>query len=61
MLEPQILWRDYLLMFLMTLLLVLFAYGVRSKAKITRLEGGFLLLIWIAYLISLYHSSLNQV
>jgi Ca2+/Na+ antiporter len=48
-------------MFMMTLLLVLFAYGVRSKAKITRLEGGFLLLIWVAYLISLYHSSLSQV
>lgn len=59
-LESQILWRDFLLMFMMTLLLVLFAYGVRSKAKITRLEGGFLLLIWVAYLISLYHSSLNQ-
>jgi len=60
-LESQILWRDYLLMFMMTLLLVLFAYGVRSKAKITRLEGGFLLVIWVAYLISLYHSSLSQV
>jgi cation:H+ antiporter len=58
-LEPQILWRDYLLMFMMTLLLVLFAYGVRSKAMITRLEGGFLLLIWVAYLFSLYHSSLS--
>lgn len=58
-LDPQILWRDYLLMFMMTLLLVLFAYGVRSKAMITRLEGGFLLLIWVAYLTSLYHSSLG--
>jgi cation:H+ antiporter len=58
MLASEVLWRDYLLMLMMTLLLVLFAYGVRSKAKITRLEGGFLSLIWIAYLTSLYHSSL---
>lgn len=61
-LVAEILWRDFLLMFMMTLLLVLFAYGGgRSKAKITRLEGGFLLLIWVAYLTSLYHSSINQV
>ncbi len=58
-LDSQILWRDYLLMFMMTLLLLLFAYDARNKASITRLEGGFLLLIWIAYLTSLYHSSLG--
>jgi len=56
-LGTEILWRDYLLMFMMTLLLVLFAYGVRTKAKITRIEGGFLLIIWLAYLASLYHTS----
>jgi cation:H+ antiporter len=56
-LGTEILWRDYLLMFMMTMLLVLFAYGVRTKAKITRIEGGFLLIIWLAYLASLYHTS----
>ncbi|HJN50056.1 MAG: calcium/sodium antiporter [Pseudomonadales bacterium] len=55
--EAEIFWRDYLLMLMMTALLVLFAYGVHSKARITRLEGGFLLMVWITYLFSLYSSA----
>lgn len=57
---PEIFWRDYLLMLMMTALLILFAYGVHNKAKITRLEGGFLLMVWVAYLISLYNSAQVQ-
>ena len=57
----EILWRDYLLMFMMTLLLVLFAYASKTKARISRLEGAFLLFIWIAYLISLYHTSVQVI
>jgi cation:H+ antiporter len=55
--EAEIFWRDYMLMLMMTALLVLFAYGVHSKARITRLEGGFLLVVWITYLFSLYHTA----
>lgn len=55
----EILWRDYLLMFMMTLILVLFAYAPKSRARISRLEGAFLLFIWIAYLVSLYHTSVS--
>lgn len=57
---PEIFWRDYLLMLMMTALLILFAYGVHSKATITRLEGGFLLMVWVAYLITLYNSAQGQ-
>ncbi len=57
----EILWRDYLLMFMMTLLLVLFAYASKTRARISRLEGAFLLFIWIAYLVSLYHTSVQGI
>ncbi len=55
--ESEIFWRDYLLMLMMTVLLVLFAYGVHKKARITRLEGGFLLVVWLTYMFSLYSSA----
>jgi len=55
--EVEIFWRDYMLMLMMTALLVLFAYGVHSKARITRLEGAFLFVVWLTYLFSLYNSA----
>lgn len=55
----EILWRDYLLMFMMTLILVLFAYAAKTRAKISRFEGAFLLFIWIAYIVSLYNTSVS--
>lgn len=57
----EIFWRDYLLMLMMTALLVLFAYGVHSKARITRLEGAFLLVVWMTYLFSLYNSASSSI
>jgi len=56
----ELFWRDYLLMFFMTCLLVLFAYGGRQKAQITRVEGGFFFLIWVVYLVSIYYSALTN-
>jgi len=50
----DILWRDYGLMFVLTLLLGLFAYGV-GQAKISRVKGAILLLTWLIYLGGLYH------
>ena len=51
----NVVWRDYGLMFGLTVLLGLFAYGVSGSARISRLEGGILLLAWLGYLGSLYY------
>lgn len=55
---PQLLWRDYALMLLMTLFLAYTAYGFSVKAKVTRFEAGLLLVVWLSYLTYLYHSTL---
>lgn len=47
--EPVALWRDCGMMAAMTLLLALFAYGINSRAVITRFEGAVMLLAWIGY------------
>lgn len=57
---PELLWRDFLFMFCMTCLLVLFAYGIKNKARITQVEGSFLLILWVIYLVSLYYSALSN-
>ena len=42
-------WRDFGAMFAFTILLALFAYGIRSRKIITRFEGFVLLLGYIGY------------
>lgn len=54
----ELLWRDYVVMLLMTLLLVAFAMGISGKGRITRLEGAALLIAWLGYLILLYRSAM---
>ena len=51
----NVFWRDYGFMLGLTVLLGLFAYGISKNAKISRLEGGVLLLAWFGYLGSLYN------
>ena len=55
--EAHVLWRDYGMMAALTLLLVLFAYGLGSKPRITRFEGCVMALAWIGYMTLLYHQS----
>ncbi|MGK0221854.1 MAG: cation:H+ antiporter [Limisphaerales bacterium] len=43
------LWRDCGMMLALTLMLALFAYGINSRAVITRFEGAVMLLAWIGY------------
>lgn len=57
-LEPSVLNRDYPVMMALSVLLFIFAYGFRGKGKINRLEGGLLLLCYIAYMIVIYLQSL---
>lgn len=53
-LDVAILWRDFGMMLAMTLLLLLFAYGLNRRPVITRFEGIVLLLAWIGYNTMLY-------
>ena len=60
LLDPQpiaveVLWRDYGMMFALTALLVLLAFGIGSRKVITRFEGFVLLAAWICYTFILYH------
>ena len=43
------LWRDCGMMFALTILLALFAYGINSRPVITRFEGAVMLMAWIGY------------
>ena len=50
----EVFWRDGGMMVALTLLLGLFAYGMTSRAIITRFEGAVLILSWIGYNYMLY-------
>lgn len=56
-LSPEVLWRDSTIMLAFTLLLVLFAYGINSRAVITRFEGAVMTLAWVGYMLLLFHHS----
>ena len=47
--EPVSLWRDCGMMLALTIALALFAYGINSRAIITRFEGVVLLAAWLGY------------
>lgn len=52
--SAAVFWRDCGMMVALTLLLGLFAYGMNSRAIITRFEGAVLILSWIGYNYMLY-------
>lgn len=47
--EPKVLTLDYPVMFSLTIAMALMAYGFRGPGKITRIEGGILLAVFIGY------------
>jgi len=53
----EVLYRDYALMLLLTLLLVAFAYQSKKEASISRLKASGLIGLWVGYLFYLYHSA----
>jgi len=59
-LAEEVFWRDYGLMAGMTIAVLIFAYGIRSVARITRPEGALLLLAWCTYMVWLYNTALGQ-
>jgi cation:H+ antiporter len=56
-LESVVLWRDYGMMMALTMLLVLFAYGIGSRPVITRFEGAIIFLSWLGYTVLLLYQS----
>jgi cation:H+ antiporter len=56
-LESVVLWRDYGMMMAMTMLLVLFAYGIGSRPVITRFEGAVIFISWLGYMLLLFHQN----
>jgi len=50
-------WRDGGMMLALTMMLVFFAYGMNSRAVITRFEGSVMLFAWIGYNLLLYHQA----
>ena len=58
LLAPEILRRDFLVMGVMTIALLVMSYGLRGQGRINRFEGSLLLLAYVAYLGLLYHDSL---
>ncbi|MEM7220161.1 MAG: calcium/sodium antiporter [Pseudomonadota bacterium] len=52
--DAAVFWRDCGMMVALTLLLGLFAYGMNSRAIITRFEGIVLILSWVGYNCMLY-------
>ncbi|MEM9102123.1 MAG: calcium/sodium antiporter [Pseudomonadota bacterium] len=53
-LESTVVYRDFLVMFALTVALFLMAYGLRGPGRINRLEGGVLAAAYVGYLILLY-------
>jgi cation:H+ antiporter len=58
-LMPHTLWRDYAVMLGLTLVLVVFAYGIRGDSSITRFKGLLLFMVWLGYITYLYQTTLN--
>ena len=57
--DPNVLWRDYLLMLLLTIALVVAGLGIRGERKINRIHGTLLLTVWLGYLITLYNTAIS--
>jgi cation:H+ antiporter len=57
-LSNQVLYRDFAVMFALTVALFLMAYGFRGVGKINRLEASILLLSYVGYMVWLYQSEM---
>ncbi len=55
-LNESVLYRDLPIVFILTIMLFVMAYGFRGRGRINRIEGGILLSAFIAYQILLFFS-----
>jgi cation:H+ antiporter len=53
--EADVLSRDFPVMTILTILLLIFAFGMRGHGKVNRIEGGVLLIGYISYMGLLYY------
>lgn len=58
--EPAVLTRDLAMVGVLTVLLFVFAFGFRGPGRVNRLEGGVLLLLYVAYTAYLVRSVFLQ-
>lgn len=58
-LMEQVLYRDYALMFALTIALFLMAYGFRGVGKINRLEATILIGSYLGYMVWLYYTEIT--
>ncbi len=58
--DTHVIYRDFPVMFLMTLTLFAMAYGIRGPGQITRFEGAMLLAAYIGYQTLLYFSETGR-
>jgi len=49
--EESVLYSDYLLMLILTVMIFFMAYGFRGPGKISRFEGGILFAIYLGFLL----------
>lgn len=57
--SAEILVRDFGVMFILTMLLVAFAFQIKGEASISRPKGLLMVTIWVSYLILLYTTTIN--
>lgn len=57
-LDPSVLNRDYPVMMALSILLFVFAYGFKGKGRLNRLEGGVLLMCYMAYMLVIFQQSI---
>jgi len=55
-LAAEVISRDYMMMLGLTVMLFLFAYGLKAPCRINRIEGGILLLAYFGYMGWIYIS-----
>ena len=48
--EPEILWRDWMVMLGFTIALFVFSYGFKGQGRLNRIEGGAMLTGFVGYL-----------
>ena len=60
MVADEVYSRDYPLMFALTVMLLIMAYGFKGPGKITRFEGGVLLSTYSGYMVWLYMAEVAQ-
>ena len=58
--EREVIYRDFPVMLVLTTLLWIFSYEIGKPGRINRIEGGLFLILFLAYLVLLYQTTIPQ-